>query len=172
LYAVAGFFLLFLAFFLFYRFAETQLLKIIVALLLDPRSKGGLGLTTTEVGIIYGTVGVIALMLGGLLGGYAIYRKGLKFWIWIMVCAIHLPDLVFVYLSQAMPSNFYLINFAVVRGAIRLRLWIYSLHDVHDHGVGGGIQNSPLRHLHRDHGPGDDGAGHVQWLAPGAKESP
>jgi MFS transporter, PAT family, beta-lactamase induction signal transducer AmpG len=102
-----------LAFFLFYRLAETQLLKIIAPFLLDPRTKGGLGLTTTEVGIIYGTVGVIALMLGGLLGGYAIYKKGLKFWIWIMVCVMHLPDLVFVYLSQAMPDNFYLINLAV-----------------------------------------------------------
>jgi PAT family beta-lactamase induction signal transducer AmpG len=102
-----------LAFFLFYRLAETQLLKIIAPFLLDPRSKGGLGLTTSEVGIIYGTVGIIALMLGGLLGGYAIYRKGLKFWIWIMVCVMHLPDLVFVYLSQATPDNFYLINLAV-----------------------------------------------------------
>ncbi len=102
-----------LAFFLFYRLAETQLLKIIAPFLLDPRSKGGLGLTTAEVGIIYGTVGVSALMLGGLLGGYAIYRKGLKFWIWIMVCGMHLPDLVFVYLSQALPDNFYLINLAV-----------------------------------------------------------
>ena len=102
-----------LAFFLFYRLAETQLLKMIVPFLLDPRSKGGLGLATTEVGIIYGTVGVIALMLGGLLGGYAIYKKGLKFWIWGMVCVMHLPDLVFVYLSQALPDNFYLINLAV-----------------------------------------------------------
>ncbi len=97
-----------LAFFLFYRFAETQLVKLIVPFLLDPRSKGGLGLTTSEVGIIYGTVGVIALMLGGLLGGYVIYRNGLKFWIWIMVCVMHLPDLVFVFLSQAMPESLYL----------------------------------------------------------------
>jgi PAT family beta-lactamase induction signal transducer AmpG len=102
-----------LAFFLFYRFAETQLLKIIAPFLLDPRSAGGLGLTTKEVGIIYGTVGLIALLLGGLLGGYAIYRKGLKFWIWIMVCAMHLPDLAYVYLSQVMPDNLYLINVAV-----------------------------------------------------------
>jgi PAT family beta-lactamase induction signal transducer AmpG len=102
-----------LAFFLFYRLAETQLLKIIAPFLLDPRSKGGLGLTTSEVGIIYGTVGVTALMLGGLLGGYAIYRKGLKFCIWIMVCVMHLPNLVFVFLSQAMPDNFHLINLAI-----------------------------------------------------------
>jgi PAT family beta-lactamase induction signal transducer AmpG len=102
-----------LAFFLFYRLAETQLLKIIAPFLLDPHSKGGLGLTTSEVGIIYGTVGIIALLLGGLLGGYAIYRKGLKFWIWIMVCAVHLPDLVYVYLSRAMAQNLYLINLCV-----------------------------------------------------------
>jgi PAT family beta-lactamase induction signal transducer AmpG len=102
-----------LAFLLFYRLAESQLLKIIALFLLDPRSRGGLGFTTSEVGVIYGTVGVIALVLGGLLGGYAIYRKGLKFWIWIMVCAIHLPDLVFVYLSQALPDNFFLISLCV-----------------------------------------------------------
>jgi MFS transporter, PAT family, beta-lactamase induction signal transducer AmpG len=102
-----------LAFFLFYRLAETQLVKIIVPFLLDPRSKGGLGLTTSEVGIIYGTVGVLALMLGGLLGGYAIYKKGLRFWIWIMVCAMHLPNLVFVYVSQALPQNVYLVNLCV-----------------------------------------------------------
>jgi PAT family beta-lactamase induction signal transducer AmpG len=102
-----------LAFFLFYRLAESQLFKMIVPFLLDPRSKGGLELTTKEVGIVYGTVGIIALMLGGLLGGYAIYKRGLKFWIWIMVCVMHLPDLVFVYLSQALPDNFYLINLAV-----------------------------------------------------------
>jgi len=102
-----------LAFFFFYRFAETQIVKILAPFLLDPRSKGGLGLTTSEVGIIYGTVGVIALMLGGLLGGYAIYRKGLKSWIWIMLCAMNLPNLVYVYFSQAMPENFYLINLCV-----------------------------------------------------------
>ncbi len=102
-----------LAFFLFFRFAETQILKILPPFLLDPASKGGLGLSTTEVGIAYGTVGMISLMLGGLLGGYAIYRKGLKFWIWIMACAMHLPDVVYVFLSQMLPGNFYLINFCV-----------------------------------------------------------
>lgn len=102
-----------LAFFLFYRLGETQLLKIIPLFLLDPRSKGGLELSTSEVGIIYGTMGVISLMLGGLLGGYAIYRKGLKFWMWFMVCAMHLPDLVYVYASQVMLDNFHLINLCV-----------------------------------------------------------
>jgi PAT family beta-lactamase induction signal transducer AmpG len=102
-----------LAFFLFYRFAEAQLVKMVAPFLLDPRVKGGLGLSTSEVGIIYGTVGVIALMLGGLLGGYVVYLKGLKFWLWIMVIAMHLPDVVFVYLSLVLPSDFHLINLAV-----------------------------------------------------------
>jgi len=102
-----------LAFFLFFRFAETQIVKILAPFLLDPRSKGGLELTTSEVGIIYGTVGVVALLMGGLLGGYAISRKGLKFWIWIMLCAMHLPDLVYVFLSQTLTDNFYLINLCV-----------------------------------------------------------
>lgn len=102
-----------LAFLLFYRFAETQIVKIIAPFLLDPRSKGGLGLTTSDVGIVYGTVGLISLIAGGLLGGYAIYRKGLKFWIWIMACSVHLPNLVYVYLSQALPHDFYLINLCI-----------------------------------------------------------
>jgi PAT family beta-lactamase induction signal transducer AmpG len=102
-----------LAFFLFYRFAETQIVKILAPFLLDPHSKGGLELTTSEVGIIYGTVGVVALLMGGLLGGYVISRKGLKFWIWIMVCVMHLPNLVYVFLSQTLTDNFHLINLCV-----------------------------------------------------------
>jgi PAT family beta-lactamase induction signal transducer AmpG len=102
-----------LAFFFFYRFAETQIVKILAPFLLDSRSVGGLALTTSEVGIIYGTVGVISLMLGGLLGGYAISRQGLRFWIWIMVFAMHLPDLVYVYLSQTLTDNFYWVNLCV-----------------------------------------------------------
>jgi PAT family beta-lactamase induction signal transducer AmpG len=102
-----------LAFFLFFRFSETQVVKILAPFLLDPHSKGGLELTTSEVGIIYGTVGVIALLMGGLLGGYAISRKGLKSWIWVMVCAVHLPDFVYVFLSQTLTGNFILINLCV-----------------------------------------------------------
>ena len=102
-----------IAFFLFFRFAETQIVKILAPFLLDPKTKGGLGLATTEVGIIYGTVGVAALLGGGLLGGYAIYRNGLKFWIWMMAFAMHLPNLVYVYLSRALPDNFHVINLCV-----------------------------------------------------------
>jgi PAT family beta-lactamase induction signal transducer AmpG len=102
-----------IAFLLLYRFAEAQLVKLVSPFLLDGRDLGGLGLTTSEVGIVYGTVGIIALTLGGLLGGYVVSRHGLKFWLWPMVFIIHSPDLTFVYLSQALPQSFLLINAAV-----------------------------------------------------------
>lgn len=102
-----------LFFLLFYRFAEAQLVKLVPPFLLDPRDQGGMGLSTTEVGVVYGTVGIIALTIGGLLGGYVVSKKGLKYWLWIMVFAIHLPDAAFVYLSQVQPDSFILINLAV-----------------------------------------------------------
>lgn len=102
-----------LAFLLLYRFAEAQLIKLVTPFLLDPRTQGGLGLTTQDVGIAYGTAGIIALTAGGLLGGYVISKQGLKFWLWIMVCAIHLPDAVYIFLSQFQPENFLIITSAV-----------------------------------------------------------
>ncbi|MGD0038447.1 MAG: MFS transporter [Bacteroidota bacterium] len=102
-----------LLFLLFYRFAEAQLVKLVSPFLLDPRDKGGLGLTTSEVGIVYGTVGIIALTAGGLLGGYAISKKGLRWWLWLMVVIMHTPDLMFVYLSHFQPTNLLFINIAV-----------------------------------------------------------
>ena len=105
--------LIIICFFLFYRFAEAQLTKMVVPFLRDGFDKGGLGLTTKDIGVIYGTFGVIALMLGGLLGGYVVYKKGLKFWLWPMVLIMHLPDLIFVYLSHYQPENLWLVGSAV-----------------------------------------------------------
>jgi PAT family beta-lactamase induction signal transducer AmpG len=102
-----------LGFLLLFRLGEAQLLKLAVPFLLDPASKGGLGLTTSEVGLVYGTIGVIALTLGGLLGGVVISRHGLKRCLWPMAFAVHVPDLVFVYLSSALPENIYLISAAM-----------------------------------------------------------
>lgn len=99
-----------LAFILLYRLGESQLVKIASPFLLDSREAGGLGITTDVVGVLYGTVGVIALLLGGILGGIAASRKGLKFWIWIMVAAMNLPNLVYVYLAMAQPENIYVIG--------------------------------------------------------------
>ncbi len=105
--------LIFLAFLLLYRFAEAQLAKLAAPFLVDAREVGGLGLTTGEVGFVYGTVGILMLTLGGLLGGFAAARLGLKYWIGWMVVAINLPNAAYIYLSQAMPENFALVNVAV-----------------------------------------------------------
>jgi len=102
-----------LAFLLLYRFAEAQLVKLVAPFLLDARADGGLGLTTSEVGVAYGTVGVLALTGGGLFGGWLASRYGLKRLLWIFVAAIHLPDLIFVWLAYAQPTSLPLISTAV-----------------------------------------------------------
>ncbi len=99
-----------LVFLLIYRFGEAQLMPMTQLFCLDPRDKGGLGLSNAQVGFIYNTVGVVAMICGGLLGGYVISRKGLKFWLWPMLLAIHLPDAVFIWLASAQPENLYAIG--------------------------------------------------------------
>ena len=97
-------------FILFYRLGEGQLVKLSSLFMLDTKSAGGLHLDTETVGFIYGTVGIIALMMGGILGGFVCAKKGLKYWIWWMLLAINLPDLVYVYLAFAQPGNIFIIN--------------------------------------------------------------
>jgi PAT family beta-lactamase induction signal transducer AmpG len=102
-----------MAFFLLFRLGESQLVKLAAPFLLDTPESNGLGLTTSEVGVIYGTIGIIFLTIGGILGGYLASIKGLKYWIWWMTLAINLPNLVYVYLSYAMPTDFVLIAASV-----------------------------------------------------------
>jgi PAT family beta-lactamase induction signal transducer AmpG len=102
-----------IAFILFFRFGEAQLVKLASPFLLDPIDIGGLALSTSQVGFAYGTVGVIALTAGGLLGGFAAAKHGLKFWLWWMVIAINIPDVVYIFLAITQTSNFLLINVCV-----------------------------------------------------------
>lgn len=102
-----------LLFLLFYRFAEAQLVKLASPFLLDTREAGGLALTTGEVGFVYGTVGIIALTLGGILGGFLAARDGLKRWLWVMVAAINLPNLAYVWLAYTTPESLWAVNAAV-----------------------------------------------------------
>jgi len=102
-----------LAFLLLFRFSEAQLVKLAAPFLLDTPQAGGLALSTGEVGFAYGTIGVIMLTLGGILGGFLAARHGLKHWLLWMVLAINLPNVVYVFLSQALPENLLIINLAV-----------------------------------------------------------
>jgi MFS transporter, PAT family, beta-lactamase induction signal transducer AmpG len=102
-----------LAFLLLYRFAEAQLVKLAPPFLLDERAAGGLELATTEVGFVYGTVGMLMLTIGGLLGGFLAARQGLKYWLWWMVAAINLPNAVYIALAYFTPDSLLAVNLAV-----------------------------------------------------------
>ncbi|NDV57389.1 MFS transporter [Bacteroides sp. 519] len=92
-------------FLLTYRLGESQLVKLASPFLLDERSAGGMALDTASVGIIYGTVGVIALLVGGILGGIVVSRNGLKRWIIPMAIAINLPNVLYIWLAIAQPDS-------------------------------------------------------------------
>ena len=102
-----------ICFMLFYRMPEGLLAKVSALFLVDKMSNGGLGLSDVEFGMVQGTVGVIGLTLGGILGGIAASRDGLKRWLWPMVMAITIPDLVYVYLSYALPSSLLIVNICI-----------------------------------------------------------
>ena len=111
----AGFFrkphtALMLFFLLTYRLGEAQLAKLTSPFLLDPYESGGLGLSTTTVGAIYGTVGVAALVVGGIVGGLLVSRHGFRHWFLPMAVAINLPDLLYVFLAIGQPQQVWLIG--------------------------------------------------------------
>lgn len=101
------------AFLLTYRLGEAQLVKIASPFLLDERAKGGLALPTATAGIIYGTIGVVALLIGGVISGILVSRDGFKKWILPMALAINLPDVLYVWLATTTPDNLWLIGSCV-----------------------------------------------------------
>tara|TARA_B110000014_G_C20084928_1_gene567321 strand:- start:137 stop:1420 length:1284 start_codon:yes stop_codon:yes gene_type:complete len=102
-----------ICFILIYRFGEAQLVKIAPLFMLDSMEMGGLGLSTSEYGFIYGTLGMIMLTLGGIAGGLLVSKNGLKYWIIWMALAMKLPDIVYVYMAYTQPENYYLVSFFV-----------------------------------------------------------
>lgn len=97
-------------FLLFYRFPEALLNTMTKTFIMRPNSQGGLGLSPQEYGLANGTVGLIGLLLGGIIGGYLVSRDGMKKWLWSMVCAITLPDVVYIYLAYSLNSNLFVVS--------------------------------------------------------------
>ena len=111
-----------IAFMLLYRLSEGFLVKLCQPFLVDSRATmlrngqilgGGLELSTDTVGLLYGTIGVAFLLLGGILGGIYISRHGLKRSLWLMASALTLPSFVYCYLSMAQPESLWIIGSAV-----------------------------------------------------------
>lgn len=102
-----------LLFMLLFRLPEAQLAKMAQPFMLRTMGEGGLELSTSAVGFAYGTLGVIGLLAGGIIGGWVVSRQGLKRWLWPMVVAISLPDVVYIYLAYAQPESLWIINTCV-----------------------------------------------------------
>lgn len=102
-----------IAFMLLYRFPEAQLVKLINPFLLDPAEAGGLGLSTAQVGFVYGTIGIIGLTVGGIIGGILVARGGLRKWLWPMAWSISLTCASFLFLSIVKPTDLLTINLCV-----------------------------------------------------------
>ena len=102
--------LIVMLFLLFYRFPEALLNTMTKTFMLRNNYAGGLGLSPQEYGLANGTVGLIGLLLGGIIGGVLVSRDGMKRWLWPMVCAITLPDVVYIYLSYSLNSNLIVVS--------------------------------------------------------------
>lgn len=103
-----------LCFIVFYRFAEGQAIKIVPLFFKASRAEGGLGLSTSEIGLLYGVFGAVAFVLGSLVAGYYVSNKGLTKKTLIILCAFfNLPFAAYAYLAIAMPTDLYIIASAV-----------------------------------------------------------
>ena len=105
--------LLAIAFMLLFRLPEALLTPVSQLFLQAQPSRGGLGLSPMEFGLVNGTVGVIGLLLGGILGGIMASRDGLKRWLWPMTFAITIPNITYVFLAFDMPDSLFIINLCV-----------------------------------------------------------
>ena len=102
-----------LAFMLLFRLPEAFSVKMLTPFLLDPVQDGGLGLSTTQSGLVYGTVGVIALTIGGILGGIFAARVGLRKAMWPMALSLALPCAVYLYMAIAQPAQLWVVYLCV-----------------------------------------------------------
>lgn len=102
-----------IVFMLLYRLPEAFLIKMCMPFLVASKEVGGLGLSTAEVGVVYGTIGVLFLTIGGILGGLFASKLGLKKSLWTMAGCMTLPCITFVYLAICQPENLVLTSIAI-----------------------------------------------------------
>ena len=103
-----------IAFMLLYRLPEAFSVKMLFPFFRDPVEVGGLGFTTDMYGVVFGTFGVIALLAGGILGGLAAARLGLRKCLWPMALSLALPCAVYMFMSIAQPESLWVVGACVV----------------------------------------------------------
>jgi MFS transporter, PAT family, beta-lactamase induction signal transducer AmpG len=103
-----------IAFIILYRFAEGQAVKIVPLFMKAAREQGGLALSTSEIGIVYGTFGVAAFVLGSILAGYFTAKRGLRRSLMILCAFFNIPFAVYAFLAIAQPTSLLAIGGAVV----------------------------------------------------------
>lgn len=103
-----------IAFAFLFRLSIGFLEKIGPFFMVDPAARGGLGLSNELLGIVYGTWGLAAVLLGSLLGGWYVSRRGLKSTLFVLCCAVNIPNVTFLLMSIYLPSNLYVIGAGVV----------------------------------------------------------
>jgi PAT family beta-lactamase induction signal transducer AmpG len=104
----------FIIFIVFYRFAEGHAIKIAPLFFKAAREQGGLGLTTSQIGLVYGIFGAMAFVLGSILAGYLVSSKGLKKTLFILCCFFNIPFAVYAFLAITQPTSLFIISSAVV----------------------------------------------------------
>ena len=109
-----------IAFLLMYRLADALLVKMIPPFMLDPHEAGGLGLSTTQYGLAYGTIGVFGLLLGGIAGSVYAATQGLLKVRLVMCLFMNVPIILFVILAYFQPS------FLVIMGSVFIEQFGYG----------------------------------------------
>ncbi len=103
-----------LCFIVFYRFAEGQAIKITPLFFKAARTEGGLGLSTSQIGVLYGVFGAIAFVAGSIIAGYFVSNKGLTKKTLLILCAFfNVPFVAYAFLAITLPQNVYIIGTAV-----------------------------------------------------------
>ena len=102
-----------LCFILLFRLPEALLSKVSPLFLIDAAHNGGLGLAPQEYGLVQGTVGMMGIIIGSIVGGIAVSRGGLRQWLCPMAIAYSLPPLIYIFLAYALPESLVVVSMAV-----------------------------------------------------------
>ena len=104
----------YIAFIILYRLGEGFVMKIVPLFLKTDVAAGGLGLSNEQIGLYYGTCGAAAFLLGSLLAGYYIAKRGLKRTLFTLCCIFNIPFIVYAVLAWLQPQSMWIVGGGIV----------------------------------------------------------